>query len=80
MEHPRVADRPAAAASQVLPGARSSAPLPTGHGLSAALSGIFGSRVLGERAGAVVVDPGTGRVLFARGASTLIHRRPRPSW
>ncbi|MGH3121183.1 MAG: D-alanyl-D-alanine carboxypeptidase/D-alanyl-D-alanine endopeptidase [Streptosporangiaceae bacterium] len=69
---PRVADRPAAAASQVLPGARSSAPLPTGHGLSAALSGILGSRVLGKQAGAEVADPGTGRVLFARGASTLI--------
>ncbi|HEY7919580.1 MAG TPA: D-alanyl-D-alanine carboxypeptidase/D-alanyl-D-alanine-endopeptidase [Streptosporangiaceae bacterium] len=69
---PRVAARPAAAASQVLPGARSSAPLPTSHGLSAALSGILGSGVLGKQAGAEVVDPGTGRVLFARGASTMI--------
>ena len=69
---PRVAARPPAAASQVLPGARSSAPLPTSRGLSAALSGILGSRVLGKQAGAEVVDPGTGRVLFARGASTLI--------
>jgi D-alanyl-D-alanine carboxypeptidase/D-alanyl-D-alanine-endopeptidase (penicillin-binding protein 4) len=69
---PRVAARPAAAASQVLPGARSSAPVPTGRGLSAALSGILGSRVLGKQAGAEVVDPGTGRVLFARGASTPI--------
>ena len=69
---PRVAARPAAAASPALSGARSSAPLPTSHGLSAALSGILGSRVLGKQAGAEVVDPGTGRVLFARGASTLI--------
>ena len=69
---PRVAARPAAAASQVLPGARSSAPLPTSHGLSAALSGILGSGVLGKQAGAEVVDPGTGRVLFARGALTMI--------
>lgn len=69
---PRVAARPPAAASQVLPGARSSAPLPTGRGLSAALSGILGSRVLGKQAGAEVIDPGTGRVLFARGASTPI--------
>jgi D-alanyl-D-alanine carboxypeptidase/D-alanyl-D-alanine-endopeptidase (penicillin-binding protein 4) len=69
---PRVAAPPPAAASHVLPGARSSAPLPTGRGLSAALSGILGSRVLGKQAGAEVVDPGTGRVLFARGASTLI--------
>ena len=69
---PRVAAHPPAAASQVLPGARSSAPLPTGRGLSAALSPILGSRVLGKQAGAEVVDPGTGRVLFARGASTLI--------
>ena len=69
---PRVAAHPPAAASQVLPVARSSAPLPTGPGLSAALSPILGSRVLGKQAGAEVVDPGTGRVLFARGASTLI--------
>ncbi len=69
---PRVAAHPPAAASQVLPGARSSAPLPTSRGLSAALSGILGSRVLGKQAGAEVVDPGTGRVLFARGATTLI--------
>ena len=69
---PRVAAHPPAAASQVLPGARSSAPLPTGRGLSAALSPILGSRVLGKQAGAEVVDPGSGRVLFARGASTLI--------
>ena len=69
---PRVAARPPAAASQVLPGARSSAPLPTTRGLSAALSGILGSRVLGKQAGAEVVDPGTGRVLFARGALTPI--------
>ncbi len=69
---PRVAAHPPAAASQVLPVARSSAPLPTGPGLSAALSPILGSRVLGKQAGAEVVDPRTGRVLFARGASTLI--------
>jgi D-alanyl-D-alanine carboxypeptidase/D-alanyl-D-alanine-endopeptidase (penicillin-binding protein 4) len=69
---PRVASHPPAAASQVLPGARSSAPLPTSRGLSTALSGILGSRVLGKQAGAEVVDPGTGKVLFARGATTPI--------
>ena len=69
---PRVAARPAAAASRVLAGARSSAPVPTGRGLSAALSGVLGSRVLGKQAGAEVIDPGTGRVLFARGASDLL--------
>jgi serine-type D-Ala-D-Ala carboxypeptidase/endopeptidase (penicillin-binding protein 4) len=69
---PRVAARPAAAASRVLAGARSSAPVPTSRGLSAALSGVLGSRVLGKQAGAEVIDPGTGRVLFARGASDLL--------
>ncbi len=69
---PRVAARPAAAASRVLAGARSSAPVPTSRGLSAALSGVLGSGVLGKKAGAEVVDPGTGRVLFARGASDLL--------
>ena len=54
---PRVAAHPPAAASQVLPVARSSAPLPTGPGLSAALSPILGSRVLGKQAGAEVVEP-----------------------
>ena len=51
---PRVVARSPAAASQVLPGARSSAPLPTSRGLSAALSGILGSRVLGKQAGVPV--------------------------
>ena len=69
---PRVAARPAAAASRVLAGARTSAPVPTSRGLSAALSGVLGSRVLGKQAGAEVIDPGTGRVLFARGASDLL--------
>ena len=69
---PRVATRPAAAASRVLAGARSSAPVPSSRGLSAALSGVLGSGVLGKQAGAEVVDPGTGRVLFARGASGLL--------
>ena len=69
---PRVAARPAAAASRVLPGARSSAPVPTSQGLSAALSGVLGSGVLGKQAGAEVIDPGTGRVLFAQGASDLL--------
>ena len=69
---PRVAARPAAAASRVLAGARSSAPVPTSRGLSAALSGVLGSGVLGKQAGAEVIDPGTGRVLFARGASDLL--------
>ncbi|HEY5353351.1 MAG TPA: D-alanyl-D-alanine carboxypeptidase/D-alanyl-D-alanine-endopeptidase [Streptosporangiaceae bacterium] len=68
----RVAGPPAAAASQVLAGVRSSAPAPTSHGLSAALSGVLGSGVLGKQAGAEVIDPATGRVLFARGASTLL--------
>ena len=69
---PRVAARPAAAASQVLPGTRSAAPVPTSQGLSAALSGILGSGALGKQAGAEVIDTGTGRVLFARGATALI--------
>ena len=69
---PRVAARPAAAASRALAGARSSAPVPTSRGLSAALSGVLGSGVLGKQAGAEVIDPGTGRVLFARGASDLL--------
>ena len=69
---PRVAARPAAAASLVLAGARASAPMPTSRGLSAALSGVLGSGVLGKQAGAEVIDPGTGRVLFARGASDLL--------
>jgi serine-type D-Ala-D-Ala carboxypeptidase/endopeptidase (penicillin-binding protein 4) len=69
---PRVAARPPAAASRVLAGARSSAPVPTSRGLSAALSGVLGSGVLGKQAGAEVIDPGTGRVLFARGASDLL--------
>ena len=56
----------------MLAGARSSAPVPTSRGLSAALSGVLGSRVLGKQAGAEVIDPGTGRVLFARGASDLL--------
>ena len=68
----RVAARPAAAASQVLAGARSSAPAPTSQGVSAALSGVLGSAVLGKQAGAEVIDPATGRVLFARGASALL--------
>ena len=68
----RVAGRPAAAASQVLAGVRSSAPAPTSHGLSAALSGVLGSGVLGKQAGAEVIDAATGRVLLARGASTLL--------
>ncbi len=69
---PRVAARPAAAARQALAGARSSAPVPTSRGLSAALSGVLGSGVLGQQAGAEVIDPATGQVLFARGASALL--------
>jgi serine-type D-Ala-D-Ala carboxypeptidase/endopeptidase (penicillin-binding protein 4) len=66
---PRVANRPAAAGHPTLAGARSGAPVPTSRGLSAALSGVLGSGVLGKQAGAEVVDPGTGRVLFGQGAS-----------
>ncbi|HEX9355318.1 MAG TPA: D-alanyl-D-alanine carboxypeptidase/D-alanyl-D-alanine-endopeptidase [Streptosporangiaceae bacterium] len=69
---PRVAARPAAAASRVLSGARPLAPVPTSRGLSAALSGVLGSGGLGKQAGAEVIDPGTGRVLFAQGASDLL--------
>ncbi len=69
---PRVAARPAAAASQVLPGTRPAAPVPTSRGVSAALAGILGSGVLGKQSGAEVIDPATGRVLFAQGASDLI--------
>jgi len=68
----RVASRPAAAPSQVLVGARASAPAPTSQGVSAALSGVLGSGVLGKQAGAEVIDPATGRVLFDRGASALL--------
>ena len=69
---PRVTSRPPAAASQALAGARSSAPVPTSRGLAAALSGVLGSGTLGKQAGAEVIDPVTGRVLYAQGASTLI--------
>jgi D-alanyl-D-alanine carboxypeptidase/D-alanyl-D-alanine-endopeptidase (penicillin-binding protein 4) len=69
---PRVAARPAAAASQVLPGTRPTAPVPTSHGVSAALAGVLGSGVLGKQSGAEVIDAATGRVLFAQGASDLI--------
>jgi D-alanyl-D-alanine carboxypeptidase/D-alanyl-D-alanine-endopeptidase (penicillin-binding protein 4) len=68
----RVATRPAASASQVLAGARSSAPVPTSRGLAAALSGVLGSGMLGKQAGAEVIDPATGRVLFARGATAML--------
>ena len=68
----RVAARPAAAARQALADAGSSAPVPTSRGLSAALSGVLGSGVLGKQAGAEVVDARTGRVLFAQGASDLL--------
>ncbi len=68
----RVAPRPAAAASQVLAGTRSSAPVPTSRGLTAALSGVLGSGMLGKQAGAEVIDPATGRVLFARGAGAML--------
>ena len=78
---PRVAARPPAAASQVLPGARSSAPLPTSRGLSAALSGILGSRVLGKQAGAEVVDPGDrAGAVRPGGLDPDPARPPRPSW
>ncbi|HEY7879733.1 MAG TPA: D-alanyl-D-alanine carboxypeptidase/D-alanyl-D-alanine-endopeptidase [Streptosporangiaceae bacterium] len=69
---PRVAARPAAAASQVLPGTRATAPVPTSRGVSAALAGVLGSGVLGKQSGAEVIDPATGRVLFAQGGSDLI--------
>jgi D-alanyl-D-alanine carboxypeptidase/D-alanyl-D-alanine-endopeptidase (penicillin-binding protein 4) len=69
---PRVAARPAAAAHQVLGGARPTAPVPTSRGLAAALSGVLGSGTLGKQAGAEVIDPGTGRVLFTQGATTLL--------
>ena len=68
----RVASRPPAAASRVLAGGRSSAPAPSRQGVSAALSGVLGSGVLGKQAGAEVIDPATGRVLFAQGASALL--------
>ena len=69
---PRVAARPAAAASQVLPGTQATAPVPTSRGVSAALAGVLGSGVLGKQSGAEVIDPATGRVLFAQGASDLL--------
>jgi serine-type D-Ala-D-Ala carboxypeptidase/endopeptidase (penicillin-binding protein 4) len=69
---PRVAARPAAASSQVLAGAPSSAPVPTSRGLTAALSRVLGSGTLGRQAGAEVIDPAAGRVLYSQGASTLI--------
>jgi D-alanyl-D-alanine carboxypeptidase/D-alanyl-D-alanine-endopeptidase (penicillin-binding protein 4) len=68
----RVATRPAMPASQVLAGARSSAPVPTSRGVAAALSGVLGSGMLGKQAGAEVIDPATGRVLFARGAAAML--------
>jgi serine-type D-Ala-D-Ala carboxypeptidase/endopeptidase (penicillin-binding protein 4) len=67
---PRAADRPAAQAGPVLPGAASGAPLPTSHGLAAALVSRLASGSLGGQTGGVVMDPSSGRVLWARGASS----------
>jgi D-alanyl-D-alanine carboxypeptidase/D-alanyl-D-alanine-endopeptidase (penicillin-binding protein 4) len=69
---PRVAEHRLTAAGQVLAGADASGPLPTSGGLSAALSGILSSAALGRQVGAVVTDPSSGRVLFGRGASSML--------
>jgi D-alanyl-D-alanine carboxypeptidase/D-alanyl-D-alanine-endopeptidase (penicillin-binding protein 4) len=67
---PRVAAAPVATPGQVLPPARSSAPLPTSGGLSAALAPILALPSLGAHVGAVVTDPASGAVLFASGGSS----------
>ena len=66
---PRVAVRRLAAAQPVLPGLSAAAPLPAGAGLAHALSGTLTSGALGKRAGAVVTDALTGRVLWSSAAA-----------
>src|SRR6266851_2480412 len=67
---PRVAAAPLVAGGQVLRPAQSAGPLPTSHGLSAALAPILASRALGSHVAAVVTDPVSGAVLFSSGGSS----------
>ena len=69
---PRVADRPLSAAAPVLPGVTATAPLPSSGGLASALSAVMSSATLGPQTGVVVTDPASGRVLYARGAATML--------
>jgi len=54
----------------VLTPAVSAGALPTSQGLATELAPLIGSRSLGPRVGVVVTDLASGRVLFARAAST----------
>lgn len=66
---PRVAAHRLAPAQPVLPGLSAAAPLPASAGLAHALSGTLTSGALGKRAGAVVTDALTGRVLWSSAAA-----------
>jgi serine-type D-Ala-D-Ala carboxypeptidase/endopeptidase (penicillin-binding protein 4) len=65
---PRVAAAPLAAPGPVLRPALRSGPLPTGTGLSSALTPILASSALGPHVGAVVTDPSSGAVLWSSDA------------
>ena len=72
MEHPAGRRPPGRRGQPGAAGHPATAPVPTSRGVSAALAGVLGSGVLGKQSGAEVIDPATGRVLFAQGASDLI--------
>ena len=67
---PRVAAVSVAAPAAVLTPAVSSGALPTSRGLTSRLAPLIASRSLGSHVGAVVTDLASGRVLFARAATT----------
>jgi D-alanyl-D-alanine carboxypeptidase/D-alanyl-D-alanine-endopeptidase (penicillin-binding protein 4) len=67
---PRVAAVSVAAPAAVLTPAVSSGTLPTSRGLTAGLAPLIASRSLGSHVGVVVTDLASGRVLFARAATT----------
>jgi D-alanyl-D-alanine carboxypeptidase/D-alanyl-D-alanine-endopeptidase (penicillin-binding protein 4) len=69
---PRVAAAPLVTGGPVLRPARAAGPLPTSHGLSAALAPILASRALGSHVAAVVTDPVSGAVLFSSGGSSPV--------
>jgi D-alanyl-D-alanine carboxypeptidase len=67
---PRVATVRVAAPAAVLTPAVSAGALPTSQGLTAELAPLIASRSLGPRVGVVVTDLASGRVLFARAATS----------
>jgi D-alanyl-D-alanine carboxypeptidase/D-alanyl-D-alanine-endopeptidase (penicillin-binding protein 4) len=67
---PQVAPARVAAPAAVLTPAVSSGALPTSQGLTSELAPLLASRSLGPSVGAVVTDLASGRVLFARAATT----------